>query len=161
MPLPAIEDVFQKLGESELFCVMDITKGFWTVPISPKSRKYTAIILRNIGLFEYLDMPMGLKNSPATFARLCELVFPSQDFRDFLQCFLDDLCIFCRDFKSLVKALDKVLERIIFANSRLHPRKSHLAVEEVDYLGHTIFKGGVRVNKKKLSAVCKHSPNEL
>jgi hypothetical protein len=28
MPLPAIEDVFQKLGESELFCVMDITKGF-------------------------------------------------------------------------------------------------------------------------------------
>jgi hypothetical protein len=35
MPLPAIEDVFQKLSESELFCVMDITKGFWNVPISP------------------------------------------------------------------------------------------------------------------------------
>jgi hypothetical protein len=74
MPLPAIEDVFQKLGESELFCVMDITKGFWNVPISPESRKYTAFTLRNIGLFEYLVMPMGLKNSPATFARLCKLV---------------------------------------------------------------------------------------
>jgi hypothetical protein len=158
MPLPAIEDVFQKLGESELFCVMDITKGFWNVPISPESRKYTAFTLRNIGLFEYLVMPMGLKNSPATFARLCELVFPSQDFKDFLQCFLDDLCIFCRDFKSLVRALDKVLERIIFANLKLHPRKSHLAVEEVDYLGHTIFKGGVRVSKKKSAAVRKLTP---
>jgi hypothetical protein len=51
MPLPAIEDVFQKLGDSALFCVMDITKGFWNVPISPESRKYTAFTLRNIGLF--------------------------------------------------------------------------------------------------------------
>jgi hypothetical protein len=137
---------------------MDITKGFWNVPISPESRKYTAFTLRNIGLFEYLVMPMGLKNSPATFARLCELVFPSQDFKEFLQCFLDDLCIFCKDFKALPPALDKVLERIIFANLKLHPRKSHLVVEEVDYLGHTIFKGGVRVSKKKSAAVRKLTP---
>jgi hypothetical protein len=81
-----------------------------------------------------------------------------KDFTDFLQCFLDDLCIFCRDFKKLIGALDKVLERIIFPNLKLHPRKSHLAVEEVDYLGHTIFKGGVRVSKKKSSAICKLTP---
>jgi hypothetical protein len=158
MPLPAIEDVFQKLGKSELFCIMDITKGFWNVPISSESRKYTAFTLRNIGLFEYLVMPLGLKTSPATFARLCKLVFPSHDFKDFLQCFLDDLCIFCREFKSLFKALDKVLEQIIFANLKLHPRKSHPGVEEVDYLGHTIFKGGVRVSKKKSAAVRKLTP---
>jgi hypothetical protein len=108
MPLPAIEDIFQKRGKSKLFCVMDITKGFWNVPISPESRKYTACTLRNICLFEYLVMPMGLKNSPATFAQLCELVFPSQDFKKFLQCFFDDLCIFCRDFKLLIKALDMI-----------------------------------------------------
>jgi hypothetical protein len=158
MPLSAIQDVFQKLGESKLFCMMDITKGFWNVPISPESRKYTAFTLQNIGLFEYLVMPMGLKSSPAAFARLCELVFPSQDFKEFLQCFLDDLCIFCRVFKTLIGAPDKDLERIIFANLKLHPRKSHLAVEEVDYLGHTIFKGGVRVSKKKSSAIRKLTP---
>jgi hypothetical protein len=134
---------------------MDITKGFWNVPISPESRKHTAFTLRNIGLFEYLVMPMG---SLATFARLCELVFPLQDFKEFLQCFLDDLCIFCKDFKTLLPALDKVLERIIFANLKLHPRKSHLAEEKVDYLGHTIFKGGVRVSKKKSAAVRKLTP---
>jgi hypothetical protein len=72
--------------------------------------------------------------------------------------FFDDLCIFCRDFKTLIGALDKVLERIIFANLKLHPRKSHLAVEEVDYVGHTIFKGGVRVSKKKSSAIRKLTP---
>jgi hypothetical protein len=75
MPLPAIEDVFQKLDNAGLMCVMDITKGFWNVSIAESSRKYTAFTLRNIGLFEYLVMPMGLKNSPATFVWLCELVF--------------------------------------------------------------------------------------
>jgi hypothetical protein len=60
---------------------------------------------------------------------------------------------FLKGFKELLSALDKVFERIIFANLKLHPRKSHLAVEEVDYLGHTIFKGGVKVRKKKSKAV--------
>jgi hypothetical protein len=153
MPLPAIEDVFQKLGDAGLFCVMDIIKGFWNVPISESSSKYTAFTLRNIGLFEYLVMPMGLKNLPATFVRLCELVFPPEDFKTFLQRFLDDLCVFCKGFKELLSALDKVFERTIFANLKLYPRKSHLAVEEVDYLGHTIFTGGVKVSKKKSKAV--------
>jgi hypothetical protein len=49
MPLPAIKDDFQKLGDSALFCVMDITKGFWNVPISSKSRKYTAFTLAILG----------------------------------------------------------------------------------------------------------------
>jgi hypothetical protein len=48
MPLPAIEDVFQKLGNAGLFCVMDITKGFWNVPIAESSRKYTAFTLRKM-----------------------------------------------------------------------------------------------------------------
>jgi hypothetical protein len=60
MPLPAIEDVFQKLGNSTLFCVVDITKGFWNVPISLESRKYTAFTLRNIGLFKYLVVTIVL-----------------------------------------------------------------------------------------------------
>jgi hypothetical protein len=58
----------------------------------------------------------------------------------------------------LIKALDKVLERIIFANLKLHPRKSHLAVEEVDYLGQTIFKGGVQNSKKSRLLVRKLTP---
>jgi hypothetical protein len=154
MPLPAIEDVFQKLGDAGLFCVMDITKGFWNVPISKSSHKYTAFTLQNIGLFKYLVMPMGLKNLPTTFVRLCELVFPPEDFKTFLQCFLDDLCRFCKGFKELLSALDKVFMRIIFAaDLKIHPRKSHLAVVEVDYLGHTIFKEGVKVSKKKSKAL--------
>jgi hypothetical protein len=34
------------------------------------------------------------------FAERREVVSPSQDSTDFLQFFLDDLCIFCKDFKN-------------------------------------------------------------
>lgn len=153
LPLPAIEDLLHKLGQSDRFCVMDITRGFWNVPLSPESRKYTAFTLRNIGLFEYLVMPMGLKNAPATFVRLCELVFPKQEFDDFLQVFIDDLCCHALGISSLAEKLDKVLERVIWANLKLHPQKSSIAFREVDYLGHTIFCGGYKVSPKKAAAV--------
>jgi hypothetical protein len=48
MLLSAIEDVFQKLGDSALFFVMDITKGFWNVLIKQPC-------LRTI--FLYMDFP--------------------------------------------------------------------------------------------------------
>jgi hypothetical protein len=67
---------------------------------------------------------MGLKNSPATFVRLCESVFPPEDFKTFRQCFLDDLCVFCKDFKELLPALDKVLKRIIFKSQIATPKIS-------------------------------------
>lgn len=149
LPLPAIEDLLHKLGQSDLFCVMDITRGFWNVPLTPESRKYTAFTLRNIGLFEYLVMPMGLKNAPATFVRLCELVFPPEVFDEFLQVFIDDLCCHARGISQPAQRLDMVLERVIWANLKLHPQKSSIAVREVDYLGHTIFHGGYRVSPKK------------
>jgi hypothetical protein len=159
MPLAAIGDVFQKLGDSALSVSWTSRRAFGMCP-SLQSRINTRRLLFAIlgSLNICMVMPMGLKNLPATFARLCKLVFPSQDFKEFLQSFLDDLCIFSKDFKTLLPALDKVLKRIIFANLKLHPRKSHLAVEEVDYLRHTISKGGVRVSKKKSAAVRKLTP---
>ena len=158
IPLPAIEDLLHQLGQSDLFCVMDITRGFWNVPLTPESRKYTAFTLRNIGLFEYLVMPMGLKNAPATFVRLCELVFPKAEFNEFLQVFIDDLCCHGRGVAQLAARLDRVLERVIWANLKLHPQKSSIAVKEVDYLGHTIFHGGFKVSPKKAAAVRNLTP---
>ena len=160
LPLPAIEDLLHQLGQSDLFCLMDITRGFWNVPLTPESRKYTAFTLRNIGLFEYLVMPMGLKNAPATFVRLCELVFPKSEFNDFLQVFIDDLCCHGRGVQQLAQRLDRVLERIVWANLKVHPQKSSIAVREVDYLGHTIFYGGYRVSTKKATAVRSLLPPE-
>jgi hypothetical protein len=69
----------------------------------------------------------GFKELAGHLCALCELVFPLQDFTEFLQCFLDNLCIFCKDFKALLPALDKILECIIFSNFQFASAKIALS----------------------------------
>ena len=44
-PLPRIEDSLQKLHKPEIFSSLDLTKGFWQVPIHPDDRKYFAFLV--------------------------------------------------------------------------------------------------------------------
>jgi hypothetical protein len=60
-----MSDLQQQLGRAHYFAIMDITSGFHNVPMKEEHKPYTAFCLRNLGLFEWLVMPMGLKNAPA------------------------------------------------------------------------------------------------
>jgi hypothetical protein len=74
MPLPYMSNLQQQIGQAHYFVIMDITSGFYNVPIKEEHKTYTAFCLRNLGLIEWLVMPMGLKNAPATFPRLQEMI---------------------------------------------------------------------------------------
>lgn len=115
MPLPFISDLQQQLGPSRFFAMMDITSGFYNVPMKQEDREYTAFCFRNLGLFEWLVMPMGLKNSPATFTWLQEMVFPPLLWNHVVKIFIDDLCVVARTFEELLTNLQKVLRRLIWA----------------------------------------------
>jgi hypothetical protein len=75
-------------------------------------KPYTAFCLRNLGLFEWLVMPMGLKNAPATFTRLQEMIYPPLEWSEFLKIFIDDLCVFADSIGDLAERLDRVLGRL-------------------------------------------------
>lgn len=65
-PLPLIDDQVDKLQGSIFFSVLDLKDGFFHVPISEDSIKYTAFIVPD-GHYEFLKTPFGLCNSPAIF----------------------------------------------------------------------------------------------
>ena len=52
-PLPFIDEIFNRLSKAKYFTVMDLTSGYYQVPLEPKSRQYTAFICAR-GLFEYI-----------------------------------------------------------------------------------------------------------
>ena len=49
-----------------------------------------------MGLFEYVVMPLGLTNAPATFQRLMNLTFQDLLYKS-VMVYLDDILVFSKD----------------------------------------------------------------
>ena len=88
-PLPHIMDFNGRLAGSKIFSKIDLVKGYHQIPMAPSSIPKTAIITP-FGLWEFMRMPFGLKNSAQSFQRLMDGVL-----RDvpFVFVYLDDILI--------------------------------------------------------------------
>ncbi|KAI7759627.1 hypothetical protein LZL87_014268 [Fusarium oxysporum] len=127
-PLPLITELKDRLQGKKIFTALDLKGAYNLIRIKEGDEWKTAFRTR-FGLFEYLVMPFGLTNAPATFQRMINSVL-----RQYLDIFV-------------VYYLDDIL---IFLNSE-EEHKEH--VYKVDFLGHTITPGEIRMEQKKISAV--------
>ena len=71
--MPNIADILDRLGTAQYFSIFDLASGFHQIEQDPNDRQKTGFSSLN-GHYEYVRMPMGLKNSPATFQRLMDQV---------------------------------------------------------------------------------------
>ena len=97
-PLPLIPELFQKLRSAVIFTKLDLRGAYNLIRIRDGDEWKTAFRTR-YGHYEYLVMPFGLCNAPATFQH-----FVNDVFRDFLDIFvivyLDDILVFSCSLKS-------------------------------------------------------------
>eukprot|EP00064_Thunnus_orientalis_P020905 superscaffoldBa00006036_g21057 len=91
-PLPHQSDALAALGGNVFFSSMDLTSGFFNVPLHEDDKKFTACTTP-VGLYEYNRLPQGLCNSPGSFMRLMTSIFGDQNYTSLL-CYLNDLLIF-------------------------------------------------------------------
>ena len=64
-PIPHV----QEFAGMRIFSKIDLVKGYHQIPMAAEDIEKTAIITP-FGLFEYVRMPFGLKNSAQTFQRM-------------------------------------------------------------------------------------------
>ena len=72
-PLPRVDDILDTLGKAKYFSTLDLASGYWQIEMDPATREKSAFTT-HCGLFEFLRMPFGLCNSPATFQRLMQTI---------------------------------------------------------------------------------------
>ena len=111
----------------------------------------TAFITHS-GLYEFLVMPFGLCNAPATFQQLMEVVLNGLVHNTCLV-YLDDILVIGRTFQEHLSNLHQVLTRLREAGLRLKPLKCQLAATQVEYLGHIVSAKGIEADPKKVEAV--------
>lgn len=151
-PLPRIEEALDAIGGAKYFCTLDLAHGYHQVQMHESDVEKTAFRSGTGGLYEYLRMPFGLCNAPATFMRLMDHVFGDENFQ-FLLIYLDDILIFGTTFQETLDRLEMVLQRLQKFNLKVKPSKCQLFMKKVKYLGHEVSSDGIHPNPDKVSAV--------
>ena len=140
--------MFDIIGEAKVFTKMDLKTGFHQIRVKPGDVEKSAFNTK-YGQYEYLVLPMGLCNAPATFQSLMNSIF--HDCMDgFIVVYMDDLLIFSKDKESHYKHLELVLSRLEKHELYVAPKKYEFMKDNIDFLGLLIGKDGIRVNPKKV-----------
>jgi hypothetical protein len=92
MPIP--EELFDSIGDSNIFTIVHLKQGFNQIVLVVKDHKKTTFHGNN-KLWEWLVMLFGLKNAPIFFQRVMDLVLERADF---LKCYIDDLLVHNKGF---------------------------------------------------------------
>ena len=152
-PIPNISDLLDKLGKCRFFSCIDLASAYQQIEIHPNSIQKTAFSTEG-GHFEYLRMPYGLMNAPATFQRLMDSVLAGLQ-NDICICYLDDILIFSKDLASHLAATRKILDRLRKFNLKVQLDKSEFLKNECHYLGHVITEQGCKPDPSKIEAIQK------
>uniref|UniRef100_A0A672Y8M8 Gypsy retrotransposon integrase-like protein 1 n=1 Tax=Sphaeramia orbicularis TaxID=375764 RepID=A0A672Y8M8_9TELE len=158
-PLPHQADCLAALGGNAFFSTMDLTSGFYNIPLHESDRRYTAFTTP-LGLYEYNRLPQGLCNSPASFMRMMISVFGDLNFSSLL-CYLDDLLVFAPSEEEALKRLETVFSRLRANNLKLAQKKCYFLRRSVRFLGHMVDSSGVSVDEEKVKAISAFRKEDL
>jgi len=152
-PIPRMEDCIDSLGDARVFSALDCNAGYGQIPMDPDDIDKTAFTC-HMGTYEYLKMAYGLTNAPATFKRALDIILSGMTWPTCLV-YLDDVIVFSDTTENHVRALDEALTRLGRAGVTLKAKKCQFFQTSVEYLGHIISPGEMRVHNKNLEALAK------
>lgn len=147
-PIPKAQDQLAVLQGCKFFSTMDAASGYWQVELEESAIPKTAFVTPN-GLYEWLVMPFGLCNAPATFVRMMHEILAGLVWVTCLV-FFDDILVFGKSFEEHNRNLEEVLGRLRKAGLSLKPAKCQFGVKRVEFLGHVVSDQGIHPDEKKV-----------
>ena len=146
-----VEELLDELRGAMFFTKLDLRSGYYQVRMFEGDINKTAFRTHQ-GMFEFLVMPFGLSNAPATFQALMNKVL--QPFlRKFVLVFFDDILIYSTSRAEHLRHVRLVLDTLRQHQLFLKRSKCTFAQTSVTYLGHVISEHGVAMDRSKVDAV--------
>lgn len=148
--MPRVEELIDNLSEANYITTLDLTKGYYQVPVRKCDQPKTAFVTPQ-GKFEFTKMPFGLRGAPSTFQRLMDTILTGAE--DFSAAYIDDVIIYSRTWTEHLDHLQAVFQRLRQAGLTLKQEKCQFAMATCSYLGHIVGNGHVQPELGKVKAV--------
>ena len=116
-PVPLMTELREQVAKARIFTKRDLQQGYNLIQIA-EGDEWKTTFKTKYGLFEYLVMPFGLYNAPASFEAMINEVL-----RELLDegviVYIDDILIYSETEEEHIRLVQKVLEKL---------RKAHICV---------------------------------
>ena len=150
-PLPLISETLDRLGGAAIFTKLDLKDAYHRIRIKKGDEWKTAFRTR-YGHFEYMVMPFGLSNAPATFqAYISQALVGLVD--TICVIYLDDILIYSADTNRHHADVAAVLERLRAYKLYAGLKKCEFDKSQVDFLGFTISTVGISMETSRVETI--------
>uniref|UniRef100_K3WX83 Reverse transcriptase domain-containing protein n=1 Tax=Globisporangium ultimum (strain ATCC 200006 / CBS 805.95 / DAOM BR144) TaxID=431595 RepID=K3WX83_GLOUD len=156
-PVPRKDMILDGMVGSTVFSAIDLKDGFYQIRMRKDDVPLTAVSTPSGMLWEWLVMPQGLKNAPATFNRMVTNVL--RPLRTFAPSYFDDIFVHSKatngrsdvdvHLDHLRQVFQVMRENKLYANLK----KCMFFAPEIPVLGCFVGKNGVRVDPENVKAI--------
>ena len=146
--MPLITETLYRLSQRVIYSKFDVIGAFNQLRIAKRDEWKTAF-RTCYGLFEYVVLPFGLCNGPASFQH-----YINDTLRKYLDIFctayLDDILIYSNSLHEHSGHVKIILERLRSAGLFLDVTNCEFHIIEVPYLGFIISTHGIKMDLAKI-----------
>ena len=108
--MPLIEDLLDELNGASYFSKLDLQNGYNQVRMEKEDIHKTAFRTHS-GHYEWVMLPFGLNNAPATFQNLMNDIF-REHLRKFILVFFDDILVYSKTWSEHIHCLHTTLKTL-------------------------------------------------
>ena len=133
--MPRVEEVLEAVGRSRVISKMDLSKGYYQVPMVASDIEKTCFVCHR-GKFEFVRMPFGVRNAPAVYQALMTRILA--DCKQFASPYMDDVIVYSETWEDHKQHVCSVLQCLRQAGLTANPDKCCWGGVTMEFLGHNV-----------------------